>query len=135
MPNNITFSPACPLFPKTFDVEGRLQLLRGFLDPNCPHYHRRQKQQANRLAAIKAYETGEIDGNTEVWFVNGEITTKDEALKSPGPINCEVRRKSATRDRLSPVTLTECAGRVLVTASSEDVVRSWSFWPSLPPGR
>jgi hypothetical protein len=54
MSNNISFSPACPLWPATFNVEARLQLFRGILNPNCANYDRRQKQHINILAAIKA---------------------------------------------------------------------------------
>jgi hypothetical protein len=43
--------------PRTFDVQKRIQQLRGYLDPNDPNYQPEQ-QHTNIKAAIKLYEDG-----------------------------------------------------------------------------
>jgi formate hydrogenlyase subunit 6/NADH:ubiquinone oxidoreductase subunit I len=65
-------------------------MLREFLDPTSPGYFNRERQHPNLRAAIRAYETGEIDGTTRVWFADGKIVTYEEAMKYRGCVACEV---------------------------------------------
>jgi len=60
MANKIEFSPAIPL-PEPFDVQMRIQELRGYLDPNNPDYQPEQ-QHTNIKASIKLYENGKSTG-------------------------------------------------------------------------
>jgi len=60
MEATVEFLPAIP-FPVPFDVQKRVQELRGYLDPNNPHY-KPKEQHTNIKAAIKLYEDGGIDG-------------------------------------------------------------------------
>jgi hypothetical protein len=57
MKATIEFSPVIPL-PVPFDVQKRIQELRGYLDPNNPDYQPEQ-QHTNIKAAIKLYENWE----------------------------------------------------------------------------
>jgi hypothetical protein len=54
MSNTIEFSPAIP-WPEPFDVQKRIQELRGYLDPKNTQYERKE-QHANIRAAIQLYE-------------------------------------------------------------------------------
>jgi hypothetical protein len=45
MEATIEFSPAIPC-PEPFDVQKRIQELRGYLDPNNPHYERHAYEMA-----------------------------------------------------------------------------------------
>ena len=93
MPSSVPFSPACPLGPPVIDVASRLQMLRKFLDPTSPEYFDRERQHPNLRAAIRAYETGEIDGTKRVWFADGKIVTYEEAMKFSGCVACEVSQQ------------------------------------------
>ncbi|KIX06627.1 uncharacterized protein Z518_04603 [Rhinocladiella mackenziei CBS 650.93] len=81
MESTIKFSPMIP-WAAPFDVQKRLEQLRGFLDPNNPHYQPK-RQHVNIKAAIKLYEEGKIDGEKKVFIMNGKIIDKKEILKGP----------------------------------------------------
>ena len=66
--------------PFTFDVQKRIQELRGYLDPKNPHYQPEQ-QHTNIKAAIKLYEEGKIDGVEQVYIKDGKIVPKEEIFK------------------------------------------------------
>jgi hypothetical protein len=85
--SKIKFLPAIPL-PVPFDVPKRIQTLRGYLDPNNPDYQP-EIQHVNIKAAIKLYETGEIDGNQKVYIKDGKIVSREESFKGPSPSTCE----------------------------------------------
>ena len=73
------FSPAVPL-PEPFDVEKRIQELRGYLDPNNPDYLPEQRH-TDIKAAIKLYEDGKFDGVEHVFIMNGKVVPKEEICK------------------------------------------------------
>src|ERR1700733_5607691 len=83
------FSPAIP-FPEPFNVQKRIQELRGYLDPNSPSYQPEQ-QHTNIKAAIKLYEDGKIDGMEQVFIKDGKIVPEDEIFKGPSWSICEGR--------------------------------------------
>jgi hypothetical protein len=85
----IEFSPAIPL-PAPFDVQKRIQELRGYLDPNSPSYQPEQ-QHTNIKAAIKLYEDGKIDGIEQVFIKDGKIVLREEIFKGPSWSMCEGR--------------------------------------------
>jgi hypothetical protein len=70
------FSPAIP-FPEPFDVQKRIQELRGYLDPKNPHYQPEQ-QHTNIKAAIKLYEDGKINGEEEIFIMDGKLVPEKE---------------------------------------------------------
>ena len=72
----IKFSPAIPI-PLVFDVQGRIEDLRGYLDPKHPFYQ--PKQKVNIEAVIKLYEEKKIDGIQEAWVMEGKVVTEEEA--------------------------------------------------------
>jgi hypothetical protein len=76
----IVFSPAIP-FPRPFDVEGHIKVLRDSLVPQHPLHL--PKHRANILALIKLYEEGNLDGTQEAWLVDGKIITEEEAYNRP----------------------------------------------------
>ena len=88
MDTTIKFSPAIPL-PVPFDVQKRIQQLRSYLDPNHPDYQREQ-QHVNIKAIIRLYEEGKIDGMKQVYIKDGQIVSREEALKG-GWSTCEGR--------------------------------------------
>jgi hypothetical protein len=63
--------------PPPFDVQKRIEQLRGYLDPNNPCYERKE-QHTNIKAVIKLYEDGKIDGVHEVCIMDGKIVPKKE---------------------------------------------------------
>jgi hypothetical protein len=77
----IEFSPAIPI-PLVFDIQGRIQELRGYLDPKHPLYQ--PKQNVNIEAIIKLYEEKKIDGIQEVWVMEGKVVTEEEADNRAG---------------------------------------------------
>ena len=79
MEAKIEFSPAIPI-PISVDVQKRIQELRGYLDPNNPHYQPEQ-QHTNIKAAIKLYEDGKIDGVEQVYIKDGKVVPKKEIFK------------------------------------------------------
>jgi hypothetical protein len=81
MEATVTWLPAIP-FPVPFDVQKRIQELRGYLDPNNPHYQP-ERQHINIQAAIKLYEDGEIDGMEEVHIMDGKVVPKKQIFKGP----------------------------------------------------
>jgi hypothetical protein len=82
METTTEFSPAIP-FPTPFDVQKRVEELRGYLDPNNPHYQP-EGQHTNIKAAIKLYEDGTIDGVEQVFIMNGKVVLKEEIFKRKG---------------------------------------------------
>jgi hypothetical protein len=68
--------------PITFDVQKRIQELRGYLDPNNSHYEPEQ-QHINIKAAIKLYEDGKIDGVEHVYIKDGMVVPREEIFKGP----------------------------------------------------
>jgi hypothetical protein len=80
MPDKIEFSPAIP-WPAPFDVQKRIQELRGYLDPKNPRYEFEQ-QHINIKAVIQLYEDGIIDGSGEdVFIMEGKVVTEEEMLE------------------------------------------------------
>ena len=79
MSNTIEFSPAIP-WPEPFDVQKRIQELRGYLDPKNPRYECKE-QHANIRAAIQLYEDGKIDGSEEVCIMEGKVVTEEEMFE------------------------------------------------------
>jgi hypothetical protein len=79
MEATIEFSPGI-LFPTPFDVQKRIQQLRGYLDPNDPNYQPEQ-QHTNIKAAIKLYEDGKIDGVEQVFIKDGKLVPEEEIYK------------------------------------------------------
>jgi hypothetical protein len=79
MPEKIEFSPAIA-WPVPFDVQKRIQELRGYLDPKNPQYECEQ-QHVNIKAAIQLYEDGKIDGSEPVYIMEGKVVTKQEMFK------------------------------------------------------
>jgi hypothetical protein len=69
------FSPAIP-FPEPFNVQKRIQELRGYLDPNNPNYQPEQ-QHINIKAVIKLYEDGKINGKEEVFIMDGKLVPEE----------------------------------------------------------
>jgi hypothetical protein len=69
MSKTIQFSPAIP-WPVPFDIQKRIEELRGYLDPKNPQYERGQ-QHVNIRAAIQLYEDGKSDGSQEVYIHSG----------------------------------------------------------------
>ena len=63
--------------PYLFDIEKRIQELRGYLDPNNPTYQPEQ-QHTNIKAAIKLYEDGKIDGWEHVFIKDGKVVPEEE---------------------------------------------------------
>jgi hypothetical protein len=78
MEATIRFLPAIPM-PVSFDVEKRIQELRGYLDPSNPQYQP-EGQHVNIRAAIKLYEDGKINGVVQVFIMDGKIVTKKEVF-------------------------------------------------------
>ena len=78
-PDKIEFSPAIP-WPAPFDVQKRIQELRGYLDPKNPWYE--FEQNVNIKAVIQLYEDGIIDGSEEVFIMQGKIVTEEETLEA-----------------------------------------------------
>jgi hypothetical protein len=79
MANKIEFSPVTPI-PLIFDVQKRIQELRGYLDPNNPEFQPEQ-QHTNIKAVIKLYEDGKIDGLQQVYIMEGKVITRQEMFK------------------------------------------------------
>jgi hypothetical protein len=79
MEAKIEFSPAISL-PVPFDVEKRIQELRGYLDPNNPSYQPEQ-QHTNIKAAIKLYGDGKIDGVEHIFIIDGKVAPEEEIFK------------------------------------------------------
>lgn len=79
MESTIKFLPGI-IFPTPFDVEKRIQQLRGYLDPNDPTYQPEQ-QHTNIKAVIKLYEDGKIDGVEQVFIKDGKLVPKKEIFK------------------------------------------------------
>jgi hypothetical protein len=76
MEATVEFLPAIP-FPVPFDVQKRVQELRGYLDPNNPHYQPKE-QHTNIKAAIKLYEDGRINGVEQVFLIDGKVVPEEE---------------------------------------------------------
>ena len=91
MAEQIEFSPAMP-FPRVFDVQRHIQVLRDCLDPKHPLYQPEQHH-VNIKAVIKLYEEKKIDGIQEVWVMEGKVVTEEEAMNRPRGTWawCEVR--------------------------------------------
>jgi len=83
--------PMVPIPTPPFDIQKRIQELRGFLDPNNPQYQSEQ-QHVNIKAAIKLYEEGKIDGTKRVYIKDGKIVPREEVFKGPWSI-CEGDRR------------------------------------------
>jgi hypothetical protein len=79
MDTTIKWLPAIPC-PEPFDIQKRIQQLRGYLDPNDPNYQPEQ-QHTNIKAAIKLYEDGKIDGVEQVFIKDGKLVPKKEIFK------------------------------------------------------
>ena len=79
MSDKIEISPAIP-WPAPFDVQKRIQKLRGHLDPKNPQYECEQ-QHVNIKAVIQLYEDGKIDGSEAVFIMEGKVVTEQEIYK------------------------------------------------------
>jgi hypothetical protein len=75
MSDKVEFSPAIP-WPASFDVQKRIEKLRGYLDPEHPWY--KSEQLVNIKAVIQLYEDGKIDGSKEVIVMEGKVVTEEE---------------------------------------------------------
>jgi hypothetical protein len=100
MPDKIEFSPAIG-WPVPFDVQKRIQELRGYLDPKNPYYEREQ-QHVNIRAAIQLYEDGKIDGSEPVFIMEGKVITEQECYEGTTWTWVEVHSfKSLSRTHLT----------------------------------
>jgi hypothetical protein len=100
MSNKIEFLPAIP-WVEPFDVQKRIQELRGYLDPKNPQYECEQ-QHVNIRAAIQLYEDGKIDGSEEVFIMGGKVVTEQEMYKGTTWTWVEVHSfKSLSRTHLT----------------------------------
>ena len=79
MSNKIEFSPAIP-WSEPFDVQKRIQKLRGYLDPKNPQ-HEPKEQYINIKAVIQLYEDGKIGGSERVCIMEGKVVTEKEAFE------------------------------------------------------
>ena len=79
MEATMEFSPAIPIPAPPFDIQKRIQELRGYLDPKNPDYQPEQ-QHTNIKAAIKLYEDGKIDGVKPVFIVDGKVVPEEESF-------------------------------------------------------
>jgi hypothetical protein len=79
MSDKVEFSPAIP-WPAPFDVQKRIQELRGYLDPKNPRYEFEQ-QHVNIKAVIQPYEDGIIDGSEDVFVMEGKVVTNKRRWK------------------------------------------------------
>jgi len=75
MEPTIKWLPAIPIV-EPFDVQKRIQELRGYLDPDSPKY--KPEQHINIKAAIKLYEDGKIDGMEHVFIMDGKVVPRQE---------------------------------------------------------
>jgi hypothetical protein len=73
----IKWMPAIPLPAPPFNVQKRIQELRGYMDPNNPWYQA-EGQHTNIKAAIKLYEDEKIDGVEEVFIMDGKVVPEKE---------------------------------------------------------
>jgi hypothetical protein len=89
MEATIEWSPGI-ISPTPFDVQKRIQELRGYLDPNDPTYQPEQ-QHTNIKAAIKLYEDGKIDGVEEIFIKDGKVVPREEIFKGGSWVMCEGR--------------------------------------------
>ena len=100
MSNKKEFSPAIP-WVEPFDVQKRIQELRGYLDPKNPQYECEQ-QHVNIRAAIQLYEDGKIDGSEAVFIMEGKVVTEQEMYKGTTWTWVEVHSfKSLSRTHLT----------------------------------
>lgn len=79
-PKEGEISPATPM-RRGFDVQARIETLRGYLDLANPKYEP-ERQHVNIRAAIKLYEEGKIDGIERVTIIDGKIVPYEDAFKS-----------------------------------------------------
>jgi hypothetical protein len=66
MEATVEFSPGI-LFPTPFDLQKRIQQLRGYLDPNNSDYQPEQLHANIIKVAVRLYEDGKIDGVEQVF--------------------------------------------------------------------
>jgi hypothetical protein len=78
MEATMEFSASIPIPAPPFDIQKRIQELRGYLDPKNPDYQPEQ-QHTNIKAAIKLYEDGKIDGVKPVFIVDGKVVPEEES--------------------------------------------------------
>jgi hypothetical protein len=88
MSNKKEFSPAIP-WVEPFDVQKRIQELRGYLDPKNPRYQR-EEQHTNIKTVIQLYEDGKIDGSGRVCIMEGKVVTEKEAFEGTAWVWVEV---------------------------------------------
>jgi hypothetical protein len=89
MAAKIEWLPAI-ILPTPFDVQKRIQELRGYLDPKDPTYQPEQ-QHTNIKAAIRLYEDGKIDGVEQVFIKDGKVVPKKDIFKGGAWVMCEGR--------------------------------------------
>lgn len=75
MAKTTDFSHVTP--PLVIDVQARIKLLRGYLDPSNSDYQPEQ-QHLNIRTAIQLYEEGKIDGVQHVYIREGKIVTLED---------------------------------------------------------
>jgi hypothetical protein len=92
MSNKIEFSPAIP-WVEPFDVQKRIQELRGYLDPKNPQCEPKE-QHVNIKAVIQLYEEGKIDGLENICIMEGKVVTKQEMFKGTARAWVEVYSSS-----------------------------------------
>jgi hypothetical protein len=126
MSNKIEFSPAIP-WVLPFDVQKRIQELRGYLDPKNPQYEPRQ-QHDNIRAVIQLYEDGKIDGSEQVCVMEGKIVTRQEMFEGTARAWVEVYTLKSLHKDLSNEWV-QVTGRVS-TICRKVCLRSWVFWVS-----
>jgi len=125
MANKIEFSPAVPI-PLVFDVQKRIQELRGYLDPKNSHFQPPQ-QHVNIKAAIKLYEDGKIDGLQQVDIMEGKVVTREEVFEGSAWAWSEVHSfKFLSSMRTHLTNGTQILGNAL-SAWSKGCLGSWAF--------
>jgi hypothetical protein len=133
MANKIEFSPATPI-PLVFDVQKRIQELRGYLDPNNPQFQPEQ-QHANIKAVIKLYEDGKIDGLQQVYVMEGKIITRQEMFKRSTWAWGEVYSfRSPPFYKNSSNEWAQITGSAL-SVCSKVCLRPWAFWSRPSPSK
>ena len=74
------FSAAVPLIAP-FDTKKRIEDFQSYLDPTDPWYQP-EGQHRNIKAVIQLYKDGKIDGHGQVYVMNGQVVSQEQAHNS-----------------------------------------------------